>query len=51
LHDTILTAGMTKEDVPELRRRVREIVLTPVDEFLQKSKAEGTSPQKEEVTN
>ncbi len=51
LHDTILTTGMTKEDVPELRRRVREIVLTPVDEFLQKTKAEGTAPQKEKVTN
>jgi 1-acyl-sn-glycerol-3-phosphate acyltransferase len=51
LHDTIDTSGMTKENVPELRRRVREIVLTPVDEFLQKSKLEPTAQEKEEVTN
>src|SRR5271165_1106099 len=51
LHDTIDTSGMTKEDVPALRKRVREIVLTPVDEFLEKKKVEGIAMEKEEVTN
>jgi 1-acyl-sn-glycerol-3-phosphate acyltransferase len=51
LHDTIETTGMTKEDVPALRRRVREVVLTPVDEFLEKGKVEAAAPEKEEVTS
>jgi hypothetical protein len=31
LHDTIETTGMAKENVPELRRRVREIISRLVD--------------------
>jgi len=34
LHDTIDTTGMSKEQVPELRRRVRETVEVPVEELL-----------------
>jgi hypothetical protein len=34
LHDTIDTKGLTKEDVPELRERVRRIVAGPVEEAL-----------------
>jgi 1-acyl-sn-glycerol-3-phosphate acyltransferase len=34
LHDTIETKGMTKEDVPALRERVREIIAAPVEESL-----------------
>lgn len=51
LHDTIETTGMTKEDVPELRRRVREIVRTTVDEFLENRKVKVSAPEKEEVTS
>jgi hypothetical protein len=32
LHDTIATKGLTKEDVPALRERVRGIVAAPVEE-------------------
>ncbi len=34
LHDTIETKGLTKEDVPTLRERVREIIAAPVEEAL-----------------
>jgi 1-acyl-sn-glycerol-3-phosphate acyltransferase len=34
LHDTIETKGMNKEDVPALVERVREIVASPVEEYL-----------------
>jgi 1-acyl-sn-glycerol-3-phosphate acyltransferase len=34
LHDTIDTKGMSKEDVPALVERVREIVAAPVEEYL-----------------
>ena len=37
LHDTIETKGLTKEDVPALRERVREIIATPVEEDLRHS--------------
>ncbi len=37
LHDTIVTRGLTKEDVPALRERVREIIATPVEEDLRHS--------------
>jgi len=33
LHDTIDTAGMKKEDVPELRERVRKIISEPLKQF------------------
>jgi len=36
LHETIDTKGLTKEDVPALRERVRGIVAGPVDEFLKR---------------
>src|SRR5258705_224580 len=34
LHDTIDTSGMTKENVPELRARIRNLVREPVEESL-----------------
>jgi len=34
LHDPIETKGLTKEDVPALRERVRAIVAAPVEEAL-----------------
>ena len=34
LHDTIETMGMRKEDVPALKKRVREIIAGPVEESL-----------------
>lgn len=39
LHDTIETKGMKKEDVPALRRRVREIISAPVEESLKLARA------------
>jgi 1-acyl-sn-glycerol-3-phosphate acyltransferase len=36
LHDTIETKGLTKEDVPALRERVREIIAAPVEEDLRR---------------
>src|SRR5260370_824605 len=41
LHDTIETKGLTKEDVPALRERVREIIAAPVEEALGKKVASG----------
>ncbi len=34
LHDTIETKDLSKEDVPALRHRVREIISAPVEEAL-----------------
>jgi hypothetical protein len=34
LHGTIETKGLTKEDVPALRKRVRTIIGAPVEEIL-----------------
>jgi 1-acyl-sn-glycerol-3-phosphate acyltransferase len=34
LHDTIYTKGLTKDDVPALRDRVRAIIAAPVEGFL-----------------
>jgi len=34
LHDTIDTGGLGKEDVEELRRRIKETIEAPVEEFL-----------------
>jgi 1-acyl-sn-glycerol-3-phosphate acyltransferase len=39
LHDTIDTKGLTKEDVPALRERVREIIASPVEENLRRVKS------------
>ncbi len=41
LHDTIETKGLTKEDVPALRERVRGIIAAPVEEELGKNVASG----------
>jgi 1-acyl-sn-glycerol-3-phosphate acyltransferase len=38
LHDTIETKGMTKQEVPALRERVREIISAPVEEWLKNRK-------------
>ena len=34
LHNTIVTAGLTKEDVPALRERVREMIAAPIEAYL-----------------
>jgi 1-acyl-sn-glycerol-3-phosphate acyltransferase len=36
LHDTIETTGLTKEDIPVLKERVRNAIAPPVEESLQK---------------
>jgi 1-acyl-sn-glycerol-3-phosphate acyltransferase len=36
LHDTIDTKGLTKEDVPTLRERIRQIISAPVEEALKR---------------
>jgi len=41
LHDTIDPAGLTKEDVPALRDRVRAIISAPVEALLEESQVEG----------
>jgi 1-acyl-sn-glycerol-3-phosphate acyltransferase len=33
LHDTIYTKGLSKEDVPALREKVREIISAPIEGF------------------
>ena len=43
LHDTIETKGMHKEDVPALKERVKQIIATPVEAWLQ-SGIEGNKP-------
>ena len=40
LHDTIDTSGMTKENVPELRARIRDLVREPVEESLKNPQEE-----------
>jgi hypothetical protein len=37
LHGTIETKGLTKEDVPALRERVREVIAAPVEEILKRN--------------
>jgi 1-acyl-sn-glycerol-3-phosphate acyltransferase len=34
LHDTIETKGLTKEDIPALKQRVREVIAPPVEQSL-----------------
>jgi len=41
LHESIDTTGMSKEEVPELRRRVRELVQGPVEEALAHDGSQG----------
>jgi 1-acyl-sn-glycerol-3-phosphate acyltransferase len=50
LHDTIDTASMTKEGVPELRKRVREIVRERVEDALTSDAAERRRASEQEVT-
>jgi 1-acyl-sn-glycerol-3-phosphate acyltransferase len=47
LHDTILTDGMRKEDVPALKSRVRQIIEGPVEAWLktEAKDAEATAPE------
>jgi len=51
LHDTIDTSALSKEDVPDLRARVRELVRGPVDESLANHAKEKTVSGEERVTN
>lgn len=44
LHDTIETKGLTKDDVPALRNRVRETISEPVEESLKSGNALGAAP-------
>ena len=37
VHDTIETTGLTKEDIPALKERVRNAIAPPVEESLQKT--------------
>jgi hypothetical protein len=38
IHDAIETKGLTKDDVPELRDRVRAIIAAPLEEWLKKTR-------------
>ena len=51
LHATIDTAGLVKEDVPELRNRVKETIARPVEEFLAGLRETQQQPAEQEVTN
>jgi 1-acyl-sn-glycerol-3-phosphate acyltransferase len=44
LHDTIETEGLTKEDVPALRDRVRQTISEPVEESLKSGNALSAAP-------
>jgi 1-acyl-sn-glycerol-3-phosphate acyltransferase len=44
LHDTIETAGLTKEDVPALKERVRQIIAGPVQSSLQQQTDQVEAP-------
>jgi 1-acyl-sn-glycerol-3-phosphate acyltransferase len=37
LHETIETSGLTKEDVPALRHRIREIISAPIEQRLKET--------------
>jgi len=37
LHETIDTSGLTKEDVPALRQRIREIIAAPIEQRLKET--------------
>jgi 1-acyl-sn-glycerol-3-phosphate acyltransferase len=51
LHETIETTGMTKEAVPNLRARVRELVRGPIEESLANKVKEKLHGAEEKVTN
>jgi 1-acyl-sn-glycerol-3-phosphate acyltransferase len=46
LHGTIDTAGMSKEEVPELRKRVRDVVKESVEESLKNPEGEKARSEK-----
>ena len=48
LHDTIETKGLTKDDVPALRDRVRATIAAPIEEWLGASMEEKQGSQEEE---
>jgi len=37
IHETIVTSGLTKEDVPALRERVRKIIAAPIEQYLKET--------------
>ena len=51
LHDTIDTSGMSKEEVPGLRERVRDLVKGSVEESLKNAAEEKSNPAETETTN
>jgi 1-acyl-sn-glycerol-3-phosphate acyltransferase len=51
LHDTIDTSGMSKEEVPGLRERVRELVKGSVEEALKNTAEEKSDSAETETTN
>jgi 1-acyl-sn-glycerol-3-phosphate acyltransferase len=51
LHSTIDTTALTKEDVPELRNRVKEAIEQPIEEFLAELAETRQQPAEQEVAN
>jgi 1-acyl-sn-glycerol-3-phosphate acyltransferase len=51
LHDTIDTSGMSKEEVPGLRERVRDLVKGSVEESLKNAAEEKSASAETETTN
>jgi len=51
LHDTIDTSGMSKEEVPGLRERVRDLVKGSVEESLKNAAEEKSNSAETETTN
>jgi 1-acyl-sn-glycerol-3-phosphate acyltransferase len=51
LHDTIDTAGMSKEEVPGLRERVRDLVRGSVEESLKNAAEEKSDSAETQTTN
>jgi 1-acyl-sn-glycerol-3-phosphate acyltransferase len=51
LHDTIDTSGMSKEEVPGLRERVRDLVRGSVEESLKNAAEENSDSAETETTN
>jgi hypothetical protein len=44
LHDTIETKNLKKEDVPELKARIKEIIACPVEAWLQEGSEQESRP-------
>jgi len=47
LHDTIETKDLKKEDVPELKARIKKIIARPVEEWLQQGSEQESRPADE----